>query len=113
MSSSAFVGESPQGSSYVDWTDLSGLDRVVAAYTVSDSAVVVRTSDGRELRITAWRNLSTGQYVADFERRSTVKTAGHEFHVWSQTPAYQRCTGEDVQSCLESAVLEVDRVHVY
>ena len=99
--------------SAVDWTELSGLDRIVAAYTVSDSAVVVRTSDGREIRITAWRNLSTGQYVADYERRSTVKSGGHEFHVWAQTPAYARATGEDIESCLEAAVLEIDRVHVF
>jgi len=112
MESPAPGGTTARTSS-IDWTELSGLDRVVAAFTVSDSAVVVRTSDGREVRITAWRNLSTGQYVADFERRSTMKSGGHEFHVWSQTPAYQRSTGEDIQSCLEAAVLEVDRVHIY
>ena len=99
--------------SAVDWTELSGLDRIIAAYTVSDSAVVVRTSDGREVRVNAWRNLSTGEYVADYERRSTVKNSGHEFHVWAQTPAYARVTGEDIESCLEAAVLEIDRVHVF
>jgi hypothetical protein len=97
----------------VDWADLSGLDKVVSVYAVGDGTIVVHTTDGRDLRITAWRNLSTGRYVADFERRSTLRSNGKEFHVWAHTPAYQRVTAEDRESCLEAAVLEVDRVHVY
>jgi len=33
--------------------------------------------------------------------------------VWAQTPAYQACTADDLEACLEAAVLEVNRVHVY
>ena len=107
---SSFAGNHPAS---VDLTDLSGLDKIVAAYGVGDDCIVVHTADARDIRITAWRNLATGEYVADFERRSTVKSGAKEMQVWAQTPAYARCTGEDRQSCLEAAVLEVDRVHLY
>jgi hypothetical protein len=98
---------------YVDWEELSGLDRIVAAYEVSDRAIVVETSDGREIRIAAWRDLGTGQYVSDYERRSVIRYGGKEFRVWAHTPAYRRCTADDVASCLEAAVLEVDRINLY
>jgi hypothetical protein len=93
--------------------DLAGLDKIVAAYAVGDDCVIVHTADARDIRITAWRNLADGEYVADFERRSAIKSGSKEMQVWAQTRAYGRCTGEDRQSCLEAAVLEVDRVHLY
>jgi hypothetical protein len=107
---SSFAGNHPAS---VDLTDLSGLDKIVAAYKVGADCVIVHTVDARDIRITAWRNLATGEYVADFERRSTFKSGSKEMQVWAQTRAYARCTGEDRQSCLEAAVLEVDRVHLY
>ena len=107
---SSFAGNHPAS---VDLADLSGLDKIVAAYGVGDDCVIVHTVDARDIRITAWRNLATGEYVADFERRSTIKSGTREMQVWAHTPAYARCTGEDRQSCLEAAVLEVDRVHLY
>jgi hypothetical protein len=107
---SSFAGNHPAS---VDLIDLSGVDRILAAYAVGDDCVIVHTSDARDIRITAWRNLATGEYVADFERRSTIKSGSKEMQVWAQTPAYGRCTGEDRQSCLEAAVLEVDRVSLY
>ena len=106
----AFAGNHPAS---VDLTDLSGLDKIVAAYEVGDDCIVVHTTDGRDIRITAWRNLATGEFVADFERRSTVRSGSKEMQVWAYTPAYARCTGEDRRSCLEAAVLQVDRVHLY
>ena len=33
--------------------------------------------------------------------------------VWAETPAYRPCTADDAASCLEAAVLEVDRVNIY
>jgi hypothetical protein len=99
--------------SYVDWEDLSNLDRVVAAYEVGQNCIVVETGDGREIRITAWRNMASGEYFADFERRSLVRAGGQELRVWAHTPAYKRCAADDLKTCLEQAVLEVDRVHVY
>jgi hypothetical protein len=91
----------------------SGLDRIVRAHEVSDRSIVVETIDGRELRITAWRDLGSGQYVSDYERRSVIKSGGKEFRVWAHTPAYKRRIADDVASCLEAAVLEVDRINVY
>jgi hypothetical protein len=99
--------------SFVDWQDLSGLDRIVAVYGVGDNAVVVETAERREVRITAWLDHRTGQYVADFERRCAVTSGGHQLRVWAHTQAYARCVGPDVSGCLEAAILEVDRMPVY
>jgi hypothetical protein len=113
MESSGLSGEAGTTSSLVDWTELSGLDQVASIYALSESSIVVHTHDSRDIRITAWRNLSNGQYTADFERRSTIRSGGKDFSVWAQTPAYQRVTAPDLQSCLEAAVVAVDRIHIY
>jgi hypothetical protein len=113
MSTAGARRESLAGSSALDWGELSGLERVVAAYSIGDHSVVVETSDNREIRITAYLDRATDKYVAEYERRSVVKSAGHDFRVWAQTPAYRRCTADDAAGCLEAAVLEVDRVHIY
>ena len=113
MDSSELSGGAGVPSALVDWSELSGLDQIVSIYALSESSIVVRTHDARDIRITAWRNLSNGEYVADFERRSTIRSGAKELTVWAQTPAYQRVTAEDMQSCLEAAVTAVDRIHVY
>ena len=51
--------------------------------------------------------------MSEYERRSVVISKGKEIRVWAQTPAYQRCTADDAASCLEAAVLQVDRVNIY
>jgi hypothetical protein len=98
--------------SYVDWDDLSGLDKIVAIYQVGDNTVVLETSEGREVRVTAWLDRGTGQYVADFERRCALPGEG-QLRVWAHTPAYPRCVADDLLGCLEAAILAVDRVPVY
>ena len=99
--------------SHVDWDDLAGLDKIVAIYEVGEKSVVVETNEGREIRITAWLDRKADQYVADFERRSVVTSAGQHFRVWAQSPAYARCVADDLQGCLKAAVHAVDRVTVY
>jgi hypothetical protein len=105
--------ELPARESYVDWDDLSGLDKIVAIYQVGDNCAVVETKEGREIRITAWLDRRTRQYVADFERRTAVPGAGQQFRVWAHTPAYPRCVAGDLLGCLEAAILAIDRVPVY
>jgi hypothetical protein len=73
----------------------------------------VELADAREIRINAWLDMSTGWYVADFERRTAVSSGGRTLQVWAKTPAYGAVTGEDAHSCLEAAVIEVDRRRVY
>src|ERR671936_277014 len=107
------TGELADRWAYVDWNELSNLDRIVAVYDVGENTIVVETSDGREVRISAWRNLSTGRFVADFERRAQIMIGGTKHRLWEHTPAYARCTGEDAPSCLEAAVLEVEHTNVY
>ena len=106
-------GRSPGLSSAIDLEELSGLDRIASAYAIGDHSVVLETTDGREIRITAWHDRAAGKYVSEYERRGVVRSGGHELRVWAQTPAYKRCTADDAASCLEAAVLEVDRVNIY
>jgi hypothetical protein len=113
MNASEFGVESPVGMSALDWEELSALDRVEAVYEIGDHAVVLWTTDGREIRITAWHDRARDEYVADYEKRTVVESGHREVRVWAQTPAYQRCTADDAASCLEAAVLEVDRTNVY
>jgi len=113
MTAAGSGSESLVGSSALDWGELSGLERIVSAYSIGDQVVVVETADGREIRITAGLDRAGDKYVSDYERRSVVKSGGHDFRVWAQTPAYKRCTADDAASCLEAAVLEVDRIKIY
>ena len=96
-----------------DGNDLAGFATIQAAYEVGSHSVVVETSDGREVRITAYRDLSTHQCVSKYERRSTIKSGLNEFHVWASTPAYVRCTADSIDACLEAAMLEVDKARLY
>jgi hypothetical protein len=113
VSSSLSVTEPPTGSSALDWDELSGLERILTAYAIGDHSVVLETTDGREIRITAWHDRAADKYVSEYERRCVVRTGGQELRVWAQTPAYKRCTADDAASCLEGAVLEVDRINIY
>src|SRR2546423_12364139 len=113
MSESLSASGPPGLSSAIDWEELAGLDRIASAYAIGDHSVVVETTDGREIRITAWYDRARNSYVSEYERRSVVKSGGHDFRVWAQTPAYKPCTADDAASCLEAAVLEVDRVNIY
>ena len=113
MSSPVPPGDLAARESYVDWDELSGLDKIVTIYQVGTNQIVLETNEGREVRITAWFDRRNGQYVADFERRCAVTSGGTKFHVWSHTPAYARCVADDLVACLEAAILAVDRLHVY
>jgi hypothetical protein len=99
--------------SFVDWDDLSGLDKIAAIYQVGTNTVVLETTEGREVRVTAWFDCGRGEYVADFERRCTLTSGGQQHRVWSHTPAYARCAASDLASCLEAAIVAVDRVPVF
>ena len=94
----------------LDFAQLGGL---VAAYEISPQCVVIETGEGREIRITARRDLSTGEYVSDYERRGSLDTNGNTYQVWAKTPAYEICIADDLEACIEAAVVEVNRVHVY
>jgi hypothetical protein len=113
MSSPAPSSDLGARESYVDWDELASLDQVATIYQVGANTVVLETNDSREIRITAWFDLRSGQYVADFERRCTATSGGQQVRVWAQTTAYERCVSEDLVGCLEAAILAVDRLHVY
>src|SRR5919108_5306018 len=87
----------------LDWEELSGLERIAAVYAVGDHAVVLETTDQREIRITALFDSATDRYVAEYERRCVVKSGTLAVRVWAQTRAYQRCTAADAAGCLEAA----------
>jgi hypothetical protein len=113
MSSPAPSRELGAPESYVDWDELSSLDQIAKIYQVGANTVVLDTNDSREIRITAWFDGRSGQFVADFERRCTATSRGQQVRVWAQTSAYPRCVSEDLADCLEAAILAVDRLHVY
>jgi hypothetical protein len=113
MTTSASASEAPAPASALDWEELSGLERIAAAYAIGDHSVVLETTDGREIRITAWYDRAKDTYVSEYERRCVVRSGSQEVRVWAQTPAYKPCTADDAASCLEAAALQVDRVNVY
>ena len=96
-----------------DGNDLAGFATIVGAYEAGSNSVVVETSDGREIRITAYRDLSTHEYVSIYERRSTIKSGMKEFRVWASTPAYPPCRADSRDACLEAAMLQIDKARLY
>ena len=99
--------------SYIDWDDLSGLDKVAAIFQVGTNTIVIETTEGREIKVTAWFDRRTGEYVADFEKRCAMGGSSQNLRVWAHTPAYARCVSDDLVGCLEAAILAVDRLSVY
>src|SRR5256885_6126452 len=89
MSESPSASGSPGLSSAIDLEELSGLDRIASAYAIGDHSVVVETTDGREIRITAWYDRARNRYVSEYERRSVVKSGGFDLRPLVQTPAAQ------------------------
>ena len=67
--------------SFVDWDELSGLDRVVAIRQAGPNILLVETKDGREVRITAWFERHTGRYVAEFDKLTTITNGGQKLRV--------------------------------
>src|SRR4051794_32539460 len=113
MSSPASPGDVRSHESFVDWEDLSGLDRIRAVYQVGPNVIVVETVEGREVRVTAMLEYRTGKYVTEFERRAKISSGGHQLNVWAQTQAYPRAVADELAGCLEEAILRVDRTPVY
>src|SRR5207247_10869733 len=95
MSSSLSVSEPLSGSSTLDWDELAGLDRIVTAYAIGDHSVVLETTEGREIRMTAWHDRAPDEYVSDYERRSVVRSRGNEIRVWAEPPGYKAWTPDD------------------
>jgi len=96
-----------------DRVDLARLDGVVAAYEVGPQCVVIETEQGREIRITARRDLRTGKYQPLYERQVQISNHGATYQVWAHTPAYQAFTADDVGACLAQAAEEVSRLRRY
>ena len=100
--------------SFVDWDELSGLDKVVTIYQVGTNTVVVDTCDGREVKITAWFDRRKGRVRRRLraplhrdERRKDSCRSGRR-----RTPT--RAPRPTISiGCLEAAILAVDRLHVY
>jgi hypothetical protein len=113
VSSPAPPGDIRSHETFVDWEDLSGLDRIRAVYQVGPNVIVVETSAGREVRVTAMFDYRTGKYVTEFERRAKISSGGHQLSVWAHTQAYPRIVADELVGCLEEAILLVDQTPVY
>src|SRR5256886_16102317 len=112
MSESPSASGSPGLSSAIDLEELSGLDRIASAYAIGDHSVVVETTDGREIRITAWYDRARNRYVSEYERRSVVKSGGDDFCVLAQNPAFKPCPAGGRASCLADARFQGWRVTI-
>lgn len=93
--------------------DFSSFDGLVAAYQVGPQTVAVETKEGREIRISAKRDLATSEFVSEYERRSILMIAGNAYHVWARTTAYPPCRADDAGTCLEAAMHEVSQTSVH
>src|SRR5256886_10253543 len=113
MSESLSASGPPSLSSALDLDELSGLDRIATAYAIGDHSVVVETTDGREIRITAWYDRARNRYLSEYERRSVVKSGGHDLRGWAQTPAFKPRTADEAASRLEAPRLQGGRVNIY
>src|SRR5256885_16732590 len=92
MSSSLSASEPLSGSSTLDWDELAGLDRIVTAYAIGDHSVVLETTEGREIRVTAWHDRARSRYVSEYERRSVVQSGGAEPSGAGANPPVKRGT---------------------
>ena len=113
MGSSAALQGPLSSWSHGDGNDLAAFEKIIAAFEVGANSVVVETCDGREIRITAWRDLNTHQYVSAYERRTKIKSGMQDVQVWAHSPAYKQCTADEASSCLEAALIEVDRARLF
>jgi hypothetical protein len=93
--------------------DFSGLPGLIAASEVGPQ-IIVKTKEGREIRITVLRDMSTGRYLSAYERLSPLTSSGvNDYPVWTKTPAYRSCTAADLDDCLDAAMREVSAVRLY
>jgi hypothetical protein len=75
--------------------------------------MIVKTTEGREIRITILRDMSTGRYLSAYERLSPLTSRGNDYQAWTKTPAYRSCTATDLDDCLDAALREVSAVRLY
>ena len=93
-------------------SDGSRLPGINAAYVVGPQTVVVETEEGQEVRITARRDVSTGEYHSEYEWRAAVPARGNVYHVWTKTDSHPTCVSADLDDCLEAAVRAVGVRHL-
>jgi hypothetical protein len=92
--------------------DFSRLPGLIAASDVG-SQIIVKTKEGREIRITVLRDMSTGRYWSAYERLNPLTSHGNDCPVWMKTAAYRSCTATDLDDCLDAALREVSAVRLY
>lgn len=94
--------------------DLGNMPALECVYRIGDETLDLRTCEGRELRIIAKQDLRTGEYRAEYERRTTIKNCdGTTCHVWTTTTVYGPMISADVETCLRRALADVTKVHVF
>jgi hypothetical protein len=93
--------------------DLDALDRIERVEQIGSQTVIARTTEGREVRITATRDLRAGKYRAEYEHRVTLNTGGKAYTVWALTPAHGRVVAADAKTCVEQALRDVNRLRLY
>lgn len=93
--------------------DLVALDRIERVDQVGSQTVVAHTTEGREVRITAKHDLRAGKYHAEYEHRVTLKDGGKTYMIWALTQAHAPVDAADTNTCLDLALRDVNRLHLY
>jgi hypothetical protein len=92
--------------------DLSSLNGL-SAYQIGRETLVVHTTEGREVRITAKHDLRTGTYRAEYERRARLLNGDTTYSVWALTPAHKPCVTADPETCLQQALRDINKVQLF
>lgn len=93
--------------------DLVALDRIERVNQVGSQTVVAYTTEGREVRITAKHDLRSGKFQAEYEHRVALKAGGKTLMIWALTSAHAPVNGADANTCLDLALRDVNRLHLY
>jgi hypothetical protein len=93
----------------LDLSSLNGLD----VYQIGRETLVVHTTEGREVRITAKHDLRKGTYRAEYERRARLQNGGTTYSVWALTPAHEPFVNADPEICLQQALRNINKLHLF
>ncbi len=79
---------------------------VTEIWGYSPNSIILIMQDGREVKITALRNIKSGalpNYFACYEERVEVKINGRTYVVWTEAD-YPWQDGETIEECLKLAI---------
>lgn len=79
---------------------------IVQVWGYGPNTIVVRTRDGRQIKITAAHNIKSGinsNYCAEFEEIKEIRVKNDIIEIWANAD-YKSIDGETIEQCLECAM---------